>query len=792
MLLTTLQEEVSVSSSAGHDHDLDDNTSEHGKRSVSPTGQALATIVSKCILVSANRKQGLKLVKYLVTHHGPEKDTTLCILLLILAEQKRTIFQSQNMSQLQTSGAEDATNDRDRLSKFAWSVILDQIPSSSFLREELRGKSSRIFGCVDMESVIPRLVAILAKHLEHRARKGDKDLIVVDDTIDAVCSSLTRIMEQLAVHSHSKALDSMVGLIVRAVEANEAKQDSDMDYSGDSLSSRRSMVGPLCSTFLGRWRRSLLETSSVGNNDAFGNVLISLSKAFISSPSNLVVLTIFGGFVGDSMKPRSRSSQNDVRIAGAVDRLVELCVEKLQDTQATKDVFGCLSPLLLLRRVPIAYFQIARNHFRRCENYYSRLSSLADCVVIRLDVRSHGPDTKSLGSREFSTEERRLAAEIAGRCLPFASALDDAMSASASSMFSRICAPSFGAALQVMGPDEMSLAERTQAIKMARAALYATCHHIPSVSGDLYFDGDYYRLTASFVLSMLKMDTEEKGTEPAFSDAVVKLQTGCIEFIAICIEKTLREQVAKPSNGIDFMSKLSMSDTAPSTQIGYSSKESLGSICRSAISILQTGNSEVTWLDSAEKHFLRRASTFDSRFPISARICLWNSFVVVSQRCANDDGQLDRFANVTVPWIMEWCVAGSVDMELRHPLCLAAAMQVIFQLITRTKSLRIFVGASKKGGRKESVRQVHRWALNVVRRDTMYPGGEYANRALRLSGLKLVLAIFTVDQAAESDEFLGPSVIAETCTVLSSVANMDADSQVRELAAGLLRAAQVH
>ena len=140
VLLSTLQEEVSLALSGGYYHDLGDNTGRHCKRSVSPTGQALATIVSKCILVSANRKQGLKLAKYLVTQHGSEKDTTLCILLLVLEEQKRTTFQPQIMSQFQTSGAENATKDRDLLSEYAWSVILDQIPSSFFLREELRGK----------------------------------------------------------------------------------------------------------------------------------------------------------------------------------------------------------------------------------------------------------------------------------------------------------------------------------------------------------------------------------------------------------------------------------------------------------------------------------------------------------------------------------------------------------------------------------------------------------------------------------------------------------------------------
>ena len=798
MLLNVLHEEASLPSS-GETDNID--TAEAGQDEnycMSPTCQALANMVSKCIVVSESRNQGLRLAQRLVSHHGPEKKTTVYVLLTIL-EDTTTVDQPQKHVDTTTQNLDEMKADKSRLINFAWSIISEQIPSSCFLRDQIRRSSSRMFLRLNMEFVIPKLVTLLADQLKKLRQRNGIDRVEVEDTIETAGLCLTRIMEQHSVPAHMDALDSMVRLILQTVETIETQQCEGTNDSERS-SMQQTFFGRLCSAFLGRWRRSLLETSSAGNNDGFGNVLISLSNAFFDAPSSLATLTMFGVFVGESFESHSVNQRDAIRIMEAMCRLIELCVEKLRaDSLAPKDVFSCLSPLLLLRRVPAAYFQIASSHSSRMHrgNYYTQLSYLTDFLAVRLDLGSHETETGFSRSSSFSAEERRLAAELVGRCLPFAATMGDGNDFSSCTVFSRICTPAFKGALIATETNASSPDERILAIKRARAALFATCHHIPSVSDDVLFDDDCYRLTASFAFSVLQIDVEAKGLDPELSDSVIKLQTGCIEFFAICIEKTLREQARDHSDGAKVVSELPPPRTPCAAQHGYSSKNSLGNICRVVIALLQAEIPLDNWVFSAEQHFLQRASTRDKKILTSARICLWNAFVLVSQRCNNDNGQLTRFAKVTVPWVMKWCFEGEVGVDPRHPLCLAAALQVLFLLITRTKSLSFSIGSTCAGERKETVRQIYRWTLGVVRRDTRYPGGEYANQALRLAGLKLLLAIFTVDQTnaadeSEIEECLGPADVSETCTVLNSLANMNTDNEVQEVAAGLLRAFQVY
>ena len=797
MLLNVLHEEASLPSYE-ETGNIDTIEGQEDNHRMSPTCQALANMVSKCIVVSESRNKGLRLARRLVSQHGPEKKTTVYVLLTIL-EDFATIDQPQKNGESTRQSLDEMEDNKSSLINFAWSIISEQIPSSCFLRDQIRRSSSRVFFRLNMGFVIPKLITLLADQLKKLRQRNGIDRIEVDDTIETASLCLTRIMEQHAAPAHADALDSMVRLILQTVETIEAQQCEGADGSERS-SMHRTFIGRICSAFLGRWRRSLLETSSAGNNDGFGNVLISLSNAFFNAPSSLATLTMFGAFVGESFETHSVDQRGEIRIMGAMCRLIEFCVEKLRaDSLAPKDVFGCLSPLLLLRRVPAAYFQIASKHSSRMhrDSYYIQLSYLADFMVVRLDLGSHVTGTGSSRSSGFSAEERRLAAEIAGRCLPFAATIGDVNAFSSCTVFSRICTPAFKGGLKAAETNGSSSDERILAIKRARAALFAVCHHIASVSDDMLFEDDCYRLTASFAFSVLRIDAEEKGLDPELSDSVIKLQTGCIEFFAICIEKTLREQAPNQSDGEKIVSELPPPRTSCVVQQGYSSKESLGNVCRVAITLLQAGVPLDHWVFSAERHFLQRESTTDKKILTSTRICLWNAFVLVSQRCSNDHGQLTRFAKVTVPWVMKWCVGGEVGVDPRHPLCLAAALQVMFLLITRTKSLNFSIGPTCAGARKETIRELYRWTLGVVRRDTRYPGGEYANRALRLSGLKLLLAIFTVDQTkvvdeSEIEECLGPADVSETCTVLNSVANMNTDSEVQEVAAGLLRAFQVH
>jgi hypothetical protein len=392
---------------------------------------------------------------------------------------------------------------------------------------------------------------------------------------------------------------------------------------------------------------------------------------------------------------------------------------------------------------------------------------------------------------DFSDEERRLAAEVAGRCLSFGELEDVAATQTASkscSTFLLICKPAFTLFLRAVTKMSTKSA-MIGAIRTARAALYATCNHLPFANDDERYDNDIYRQTASFALETLCVDAH--GVPPEVSSDLVKLQTGSIEFFAMCIEKTLQNQKyhEAPKNQLveEVAGRIAETSMKHMKSRGLSASSSLQQICRSVVTILRVGKSSDAWVDSAKPFFLGHALQARGDFSVPARICLWNALIVVAQRCRDDDQSLNRFSRSTLPWVAEWGAGARPNDDIHHPLCVAAALQLIFVSVTRSKSLDCFAG--RDGPPKKYIQQVHRWALEAAKAE---PNSfeNYANRALRLAALKLMLAIVTIDNINSDGSALpssmGPGELGETFTVVYGVSNMDPDSEVRELASHIL------
>eukprot|EP00978_Attheya_sp_CCMP212_P011878 scaffold29528_cov85-Attheya_sp.AAC.1 len=157
----------------------------------------------------------------------------------------------------------------------------------------------------------------------------------------------------------------------------------------------------------------------------------------------------------------------------------------------------------------------------------------------------------------------------------------------------------------------------------------------------------------------------------------------------------------------------------------------------------------------------------DTMIPFSptARTCLLNGLVLASQRCPFVQKQLQLLSCAIVPKLLDWgggdptsTVRNNVvDTQLRHPLCVAAALQVCFILVTRSKSFHF--GSSCAPGQEVSqyIRKAHTWALAAVQLPAGIDGGNsaagismqcgsYAMGAMRMSGLKFLLAIVSIDQ----------------------------------------------
>ena len=740
-----------------------------------PVTQALAALVSKCIFASYDN---LKLIHHLVATHGM-RDSTFYVLVSVILEYPSEFGLSacsQNLT-AQTQLASEQTQD---LLRYVGDLVIGEIPNSPFGRHLLRESSERIFNCFQVEWVLPKLICGLIDALEREDRVSNEVIATLAALIEGVFWS------QICL---DRAPD-MINVLVSSLDTVEIERNESS-----------SLVGKVCTILGGRFRRRLLGGKSPSTDHSFGNLLASVGKAMFAEPSSMVRLTLLGGIVGDSIDESALLKKTSrQQILCAITGMVQLCVAELEMVDhclaGKEEIFRRLSPLLLLRRFPAIYFQVARiQALRDDQGLYDSLRGLARQLSRRLGIGTSVQESTRLA---YTSEERRLAAEVAGRCLPFGDPVQIRNSSASPtvpfSAYSTICHPSFATALRAITV-HVNAGEAVESTKQMRAALYAACHHVPNVHQNDLCKEDAYRFTASVVFNVINMNADE--LEEDISQELVQLQAGCIEFIASCIERTLQDSAQK---ALSSHESLVREESGTSTEAGnkecddafgcaYNAVESIQDICRTTISIIQLGSAPCHWLDMARRIF--QLPNGPREFSVAARTCLWNAVVIVSQRCAENGDRLNLFAKSTASWVVEWGTSGAtVNVDLRHPLCVAGALQVVFILITRTK-LFACLGQNKENQRV-TVRNVHRWALNCIKYQSKNSndGDDYSRRTLRRAALKLLLALITVDQLSRDDtalpNSLGPSELGETFTMLQSIANLDSDQDMQKMANSLL------
>ena len=120
---------------------------------------------------------------------------------------------------------------------------------------------------------------------------------------------------------------------------------------------------------------------------------------------------------------------------------------------------------------------------------------------------------------------------------------------------------------------------------------------------------------------------------------------------------------------------------------------------------------------------------------------------------------------------------------------MAAALQVVFVLLARTKSFDCLAGdALIKDSTATCVHRAHEWAISTIKTTTEV-GGDYARTTMRKAALKFLLLIITIDQMGNTSNllnWLSPGELGSAFTVLRCTANVDVDAEVRTLAAHIL------
>ena len=499
--------------------------------------------------------------------------------------------------------------------------------------------------------------------------------------------------------------------------------------------------------FCGIWRRKLIAD---GNEMAFSDVIISLCKYMFKHPERKEPLNIYGALLGNGNDIVASNISEQRRLYEALKSILRVCneyFENLDRTNEVQDIFRRLSPLLILRRIPICYFDMIRSG--KTFDGSSIEGSLGHFLVERLMRNSE------IECDRFSEKEVRLAAEVCGRCLPFVNT--DGQNNKVSS-FNDICFPAFDKVMQ-MDSDSSS---RRQILKNGRLGLYVACHFVMSLSKLIMNEG----ISISIIFAIRMLCRQES------SDDFIQLQTGCIDFLSICIDKSFSEYRKSDLN-------LKVQDETHSHNNLSNIFPNLASVLSMLLSIFieQKIPSQITnspYLpESWKAHF---ESGEDIEY--STQVCCMNAIILVSQRCSDENEGLYLLKKNTIPVILSW--AKSSRSLKPNYLSICSALQAAFNLITRSKSFN---------GIENFIRPLHRWALDIVK-ESIREGEEESQviEAMRSAALKLMLSIITIGAHNIADLSLNPGDVGETMNVLRGTATMDSNPEVRKLANYIIEA----
>lgn len=589
-----------------------------------------------------------------------------------------------------------------------------------------------------------------------------------------------------------------------------------------------------CYKVIGLWRRQILNSV---DDYRFSEILVATGKSMFKSPSESSPLALFGSLIGNAMKDKNSNEMGErstKKIVVALASIIKLALKELELT-IEDDLLKRLSPLLMLRRIPSVFFKTLHKWMIDDNNDYavetSILARLRHALSLRLDLEQivlsskkfHNELNDCRSQTKFSADERRLAAELTGRCLPFSVSFSKGRRAHLSqcSSFETIVAPTFCSFLHTITASgqtnskfsNIKYAKEISAwTKRSKSALYALCNYV-AIADD---EDDTSGLLSSIsfcleVLSINEFDSMEKSIE----EDIVQLQTGCINLFSLCLTSWAERNIERKAQlkGHQNSPVLVEEVNAKSIETEYLKEDEFQGRSRSFFKFLSdvfgilycavTDTKLPKWFESERAKYFNILFQYHPSFipssyhhvgrsppfRVSTRTCILNAFVLTAQRCPMDNGELNFFANAISPRLVSWGSSGSIDDCHFHPLCIAGALQIIFICITRMKSVEALNGSFQDF---DYIRKTHKWALETLKINPQIQyGDKYALETMRLSALKLMLAIATIDQQNMLDtnqsvegrnNVLSPGEMAETLSILQGAANMDSNKKVRELA----------
>lgn len=528
--------------------------------------------------------------------------------------------------------------------------------------------------------------------------------------------------------------------------------------------------------FIEKWSKSLVTSDKCGDN-SFASLVAACGREMFQDPSNSLILTLFGTVMDGSTHATGCDNQNRdkacKRVAIAVIKIVHLCtlkIEQYDELNAKSDesiVFHRLSPLLLLRRMSHIQFGIARNYSEEGRKELMRLA--------RNIAKNLGISTEQSNSQNLSKEERKLFADIAAVCLPFSNTENQQERDNFISGFLFFCEDTLLATLNSLKNHTLSSVD----FKSVKVSLYIACR-VVQIAPDTIGRTELHFLL-KFVLSFLNINSNILSDD--VDEPILELQTCCIEFLSTCICAIY----AFPKDHHRYERQLNLIEEISKDEDTTDQKRFQSSASTILQNLRMFQNDLLTLIHGNGN--LRQVDLAMLPLSVSARICLLNAVTISCRMCSSES--LPELSKTIAPSILLWLTSGEIGDDIRHPLCVASAMQSILHCLQRSKSFDCLEACKTK--RKDAVRNLFRLQLHCVQSRLNHVNTSEEN-TMRLSSLKLLVLMITLNQGLESSNdnqsyafgFLLPSDITQCFSVLNGLANIDENEEVRALASHLV------
>ena len=543
---------------------------------------------------------------------------------------------------------------------------------------------------------------------------------------------LPPILEYLTeAHPTNNGSSSASYLLCNVIKGN-SEEDAD-DFVRCLISSTQHLGG--CKSIFenhgGNWKSYLLEYDE---GTMYKNMLLATARSMLDKPSSSVPLSLFSCLV--NVTNNREETYPERRILLATINVVHFATNEVRisgefDADDEEAVFARISPLLILRRLPKAYYEILHGQIEsNTEDSRVIMSELAAALASRF--RAH-----ALNDFEgrIAKEEKMLLAQVAGHCLPFSISCDD-VSVSLFDLFEK----PFSSTLDIVNSSNSKAPSCLQYVNESKLALFAICQHIPGAKNE-DTSGTAFVRVASFVLDYLLHPHPTCGGNK-IDDELAKLHTGCLHFLVVSID-TLFARKANPSESLHD-----------------------GNINRDTF----FGGLIITF--EMTSSILFNAVGNERRFSASTQTSILNAIIVYSQTCTTD--RLELFASGILPTLLKWLDHGTICDGVHQPLCVAASLQVAYTMFARLGSFD-WVTKFCEDSESDFLRLTFSCASKALYSEVS---------PLRQAALKVILTAIACNQDLEKS--LEPIDIQYTLLAVRIVAHEDQSEEVRRLAMEIL------